>query len=357
MDNLIKAYNSYSYCEKQPLFVAFYNKIPSNLVTNIFLEESKENMEKVLEIFDTKDLVVVAKNWKTKDDQDAKLNEDYVYEYLFKGKSKQILVEIRLYNTLLEVEFYYDCEDKELENWVLNSNHKLRTLLSEKTKPTFRVLIKKKEEFETKKVKTEDIVLDIEKNYNDDFIEVDHTIQDALQEEKSGLVLLHGLPGTGKTTYIKSLISNYKKTKFIFIQNEFVNELFNPNFISFLIENKNAVLIIEDAEKVIMKRQQTGENSVVSTILQLTDGLFSDYLNIKIICTFNSNLNTIDEALLRKGRMIAYYNFKKLTLDKTNKLLAETSSGATMEELTLAEIYNIDKNNYRQEQKRKIGFN
>lgn len=97
--------------------------------------------------------------------------------------------------------------------------------------------------------------------------------------------------------------------------------MLHPDFISFLLKHQNAILIIEDAEKVLMSREQMNENSVVSTILQLTDGLFSDYLNIKIICTFNTSLDKIDKALLRKGRMIAYYEFKALIPEKANEIL------------------------------------
>ncbi|MEZ4685662.1 MAG: hypothetical protein R3B47_06230 [Bacteroidia bacterium] len=46
-----------------------------------------------------------------------------------------------------------------------------------------------------------------------------------MEEDSSGLILLHSAPGTGKTSYIKHLISKFPERKFIFIQNEFVHEL------------------------------------------------------------------------------------------------------------------------------------
>ena len=54
--------------------------------------------------------------------------------------------------------------------------------------------------------------LDLELYYEDDFIEVDRTIQNRLtKKDDKGIVLLHGLPGTGKTTYLRYLIGRLKK--------------------------------------------------------------------------------------------------------------------------------------------------
>ena len=51
---------------------------------------------------------------------------------------------------------------------------------------------------------------DIKKHYNDDFAEVDMRIQACIKENQNGLVLLHGKPGTGKTSYLKNLVKNSK---------------------------------------------------------------------------------------------------------------------------------------------------
>jgi hypothetical protein len=43
-------------------------------------------------------------------------------------------------------------------------------------------------------------------------------------------------------------------------------------------------------------------------------------LNLQIICTFNTDLTNVDEALLRKGRLIAKYEFKALAEQKSQAL-------------------------------------
>jgi ATP-dependent 26S proteasome regulatory subunit len=95
---------------------------------------------------------------------------------------------------------------------------------------------------------------------------------------------------------------------------------------------------------------------VVSTILQLTDGLFSDFLNIKIICTFNTNIDHIDKALLRKGRMIAKYNFMPLSAEKASALANKLGHDHVTGSLTLADIFGLDKRGFDTRAKKTIGF-
>jgi len=134
-----------------------------------------------------------------------------------------------------------------------------------------------------------------------------------------------------------------------------MNFIIDPEFISFLLKQRNSILVIEDAEKVIISRENLKEGSVVSTLLQLTDGLFSDYLNIKVICTFNTSKSKIDSALLRKGRMIAMHEFNPLSIEKTNHLLKEIGVENVNKELSIADIYNYEEKRYSIEES-KIGF-
>lgn len=62
----------------------------------------------------------------------------------------------------------------------------------------------------------------------------------------------------------------------------------------------------------------------------------------QIIATFNCDLTKIDPALLRKGRLIANYEFNKLDLDSAKILSDKLGFGtdAITEAMTLAEIYN-----------------
>lgn len=209
----------------------------------------------------------------------------------------------------------------------------------------------------------------IGKQYNDDFVDEDRKINDFIgKENRPGLVILHGEKGTGKTTYIRHLINTYEDKQFVMVPSGLVSLLGTPDFGMFLGTLKDSVIIIEDCENAIRSRSAVdGNGSAVSLLLNLTDGLLSDALNIKFICTFNADLNDIDSALLRKGRLMSKYEFKALETEKSNILLKELygkdtedsdSDGdipTTGRPMTLADIYNYDYSSYEKKTK-KLGF-
>lgn len=182
--------------------------------------------------------------------------------------------------------------------------------------------------------------LDINLNYEDDFAEVDRTIQSRLMKKNDkGIVLLHGLPGTGKTTYLRYLIGRLRK-KVLFLSPSIAGNMMDPEFMDLMVDNPNAVLIIEDAENIIKDRRVTGDSSV-SNLLNISDGLLADFLNVQVICTFNHPLSMVDSALMRKGRLIAKYEFGKLGISKAQRLSDHLGFDATiMQPMTIAEIAN-----------------
>lgn len=198
--------------------------------------------------------------------------------------------------------------------------------------------------------------LDIELFYNDDFKAVDRTIKERLEKQNDkGIILLHGLPGTGKTTYLRHLIGSLKK-RVLFVSPAVAANLMNPEFIDLLIDNTNCVLVIEDAENIILDRKYN-RDSGVSNLLNISDGLLSDCLNVQVICTFNSALHLIDSALLRKGRLIAKYEFGKLEVDKAKRLCTHLGKNQVIEKpMTLAEISHPEENYYSAPRVQVIGF-
>jgi hypothetical protein len=355
---LLEAYDTYGDFQPERYFVTAYGCAPSAMEFEVPAEQRKETLATVLELLNlsSQDLVLRFKKWKTTKHK-GEPHKDYPNYYFFASTSRKLCIEIHLGYGELSVEFLYHHGEEGLEEWIKGQLEQLREQLGKPSSPVFRVLSRGSGGFYTEEVNVDFFQVDIEENYNDDFTPIDQEIQASFEKERSGLILLHGKPGTGKTSYIKHLISKQAEQKFIFIPNDFVRELLQPDFVTFLITQKNATLVIEDAERVIVSRESTNQNSVVSTILQLTDGLFSDYLNIKVICTFNTDISKIDQALFRKGRLIAFYEFQALSAQKTGHLLHKLQLGETNEGLTLAEIYNYRKTGYEVPGKKTpIGF-
>jgi ATPase family associated with various cellular activities (AAA) len=358
---LLDSYSTFGRFEVAAYYTVCFGILPSNLNVRVemILDRSQAAIDAILNQIDLErfGFEQVFKNWITDDTRHGKPAEDYPFEYLFKSDSARMVIHISCHVKMSEIEFFYDLAQPETEQWILETSQQLRAKLKGPKKPKFKVLIHQEGGFNTEDVETGNFeTIQLEELYNDDFLEIDKLIADSMIKSESGMVLLHGDPGTGKTTYIKHLISRHQDKQFIFVQNDFVKDLLKPVFISFLLQNRNAILIIEDAEKVVVSRDSLADDSVVATILQLTDGLFSDFLNIKIVCTFNTNIERIDKALLRKGRMIAKYKFAPLTTEKTaalaKKLGYENISGS----LTLADIFGYEQRSFSAATKKGIGF-
>lgn len=191
------------------------------------------------------------------------------------------------------------------------------------------------------------IDIDIKKNYNDDLPYDKY--KEFCEKDGSGLALMFGSPGTGKTSLIKKLIYDCSDINFYIMDFSMLQNIVSGQFVSFLLGLKNAVIIMEDCE-YILKRRNTHENPLINSLLNITDGLVGDALNIRFLCTFNASLTDIDEALLRPGRLKVKYEFKALNKNKTKAICGDDKAE------TLAEIYNRDKIDFGKKEQRKIGF-
>jgi len=210
-------------------------------------------------------------------------------------------------------------------------------------KEKFNLIVKNNSDrLELKPFQLKSFNISIEEYYNDDFMDLHKYLLKSLNTYgHHGLVLLHGKPGTGKTSYIRYL-SRIIKKKIIYIPPHFSGNLTRKDFLDMLAKNPETVLIIEDAENIIVDRKKS-DNLSISNLLNISDGLLSYCLKSQIICTFNTDLSKVDPALLRKGRLIGMYEFKELDTVKASKLaLKHGIQKEIRSPITLAELFGED---------------
>ncbi len=208
-----------------------------------------------------------------------------------------------------------------------------------------------------KSFKLQSFSISIPENYTNDFIEKSKDIVSALNEKDGkGIVVLHGEPGSGKTFYLRHLCKVVKK-KILYIPPALVRYMADPGFIEMLRRHPNSVLIIEDGDNIVRKRDEFQDSQDVSSILNLTDGILQDILKLQVVITFNTDIANIDQAFLRKGRLIAEHKFLPLPKEKSQALMNKLQFKVNVKEpMLLADIYNHDNPYYRAKEREGVGF-
>ncbi len=343
IDDLTLFNSTSSYVSPYRLFFAYTKRIP-NIITidDLNIESFKKWFEKKYQND------IVQQHYSHDFNMTKKVLENAHHNYLLQNG---ILVSVEY----TSVYFLHTEEQMELVNELFEGAKDF--LYTHKKTTDICLIYNQNGELNTQFVEIKKPKIDFNIHYNEDFHPIHKEIVKQLnKKDTNGLYLFHGQPGTGKSTYIKFLIHQLKK-KVIFISPKMAGELDNLNMTPFLLNNKNSVFVIEDAEELITSREEV-RNSNLSMLLNLTDGLLGESIGIQIIATFNTDVKNIDKALLRKGRLSQIYAFKALSIERTNKLLQALGIMETVNQpLPVSDIFNFEKDNqYRQVLKKAVGF-
>ena len=331
------------------LFVACFNKIPNISTTRFF--DTHKAIYWLIKTYKND-----IKNCYSRGAFICKNEKKHSFSIIYIIFYNEILLELHMVKGGCINYYYSNKAIDKVEDLLKNiSQFRIRTI--KKRIPSINLVVTTEMGFGTSSFEIPKPKLLIRDNYNDDFFGIHNTIFKRLSKKNDkGLILLHGKPGTGKTSYIRFLITLLKK-KIIFLPPNLACGITNPSLMSILMDNPNSIFVIEDAENIIIDREASA-GSPVTALLNISDGLLSDCLNIQIICSFNVDINKVDNALLRKGRLIAKYEFKELETDKAQALSTKLGFDTEITKpMTLTEIYNQDEKDFQQQkQRQKIGF-
>ncbi len=172
-------------------------------------------------------------------------------------------------------------------------------------------------EFSLKKVEANKVELDLSLYFNDDFPAFHNKIISFLDDKQSsGLVLIHGKHGTGKTTYLKHLIFNTDH-KFILVQRNLFTALDSISLFFYLKEFSDFVLVLEDCDSLLTGM---GKYNQLAGFLRNSQGLMSNDFVYKMICTASVQAHQLNNNYLRKAQKIYRYEMTELPVEKARRI-------------------------------------
>jgi hypothetical protein len=162
---------------------------------------------------------------------------------------------------------------------------------------------------------TEKVETEIKKENYPFIKDIDKLIED-YSNSKSSILFLVGSPGTGKTRFIRYLLSkmyDQEEDGYIYYTSDKTVIEHGGIFTNFL-QNNADIMVLEDFDFHLNSRKEG--NTVMYHLLGLSDGLIQSFNKKIIISTNLSNLQNIDEAVKRKGRCFDILDFRLLQWDE-----------------------------------------
>lgn len=140
-----------------------------------------------------------------------------------------------------------------------------------------------------------------------------------IKSGETGIVVLFGERGCGKSNYIKYLTSVVKRD-IIFVPNTMTDLAINsPDFRKILSKFNKPIVVIDDCE-TLFNDFFTKSNLVCNNLIQLVDSVIP-VQGLTIITLFNSkNEDEIDHNLLESNLILTSVEFTNLNKDEANHL-------------------------------------
>lgn len=161
------------------------------------------------------------------------------------------------------------------------------------------------------------------------------------RSSNESLLFLTGIPGVGKTSFIRYLLKTIIKNKMeanattwedglparnyagqlTVAYAKDMEVMLSSQFWSSLVSRNYTLIIFDDLDFALGERKP-GEDSFVSNLLSFSDGVFGN--KSRIIITTNLEVTDIDKALLRPGRCFDFLVLNALTAKEAIELWTGT---------------------------------
>ena len=160
----------------------------------------------------------------------------------------------------------------------------------------------------------------IELYYNNKTMKDINKLVKKIKKSQTGLSILYGDRGTGKTSVIHYLATKLDRIVIFVANNMLEHTINNPDFRKFIKKYNKVLLVLDDCEKSF-NEYFVKSNFIVNNLLQLVDGFLSDTVDLSIVAIFNVECSEeIDHNLMNCNNLIDIIYFDELEISEANEL-------------------------------------